>query len=304
MRILRTAWLLSGLGSSNGCYRLVARVFLSLISERQFKTVLPELRLLLRKSGDRKISAILSVLIAHRRLSAEAVPEVSELLSIYMSSKVRLKAIRALSSMGPAALPAVEDLKSLYWDTNPRVRRAAQDAARRIALQGANKWSCGEIIDGLEARDLRVVSRAFLKLEKLNRRGIVTALPTLIRLLKSDEWPIVHQAVLTLARLGPAAAPAASALADALEHPNSFVRAFAATSLSQVGRAAASAVPSLIRVLQDEDDVVASSAVDALRVLGDEASAAVPDLERLLSTMESALVRHQVRDAIAQIRRG
>jgi HEAT repeat protein len=83
-----------------------------------------------------------------------------------------------------------------------------------------------------------------------------------------------------LGRIGPAAAPAVPALADALTDPDQAVRLSAASALGWIGPAAAPAVPALIEVLADPDQRVRGIASGALGLIGPPA---VPALANALA---------------------
>ena len=72
-----------------------------------------------------------------------------------------------------------------------------------------------------------------------------------------------------MGKLGPLAAPASSALANALSDPVAEVRASAAWAIGRIGPAAKDAVPALRKALEDPDEQVRDDARKALEtVLG------------------------------------
>ena len=66
------------------------------------------------------------------------------------------------------------------------------------------------------------------------RRGDPDAVPVLIELLKDDNSVVRQEAILILARIGPAARDALPALQQALKDPDEQVRARAITALRQI----------------------------------------------------------------------
>jgi HEAT repeat protein len=82
-------------------------------------------------------------------------------------------------------------------------------------------------------------------------------------------------AILALARLGPAAAPAVPSLAGLLKDPNVAFRRLSLFLLGEIGHASRSALPALIAALSDSDNEVRASAAHLLEEIGPEASEAV-----------------------------
>jgi HEAT repeat protein len=95
----------------------------------------------------------------------------------------------------------------------------------------------------------------------------------------TDRAPAVRShAAYVMAELGPAAAPAVSALRAALRDEDSMVRYSAAWALSEIGPAARAAIPEL-QLRADEDPVgdVRWIAAKALRKLGVPAARPAPE---------------------------
>jgi len=92
-----------------------------------------------------------------------------------------------------------------------------------------------------------------------------------------DLWRAVDE----LERLGPAAAPAAPALARALQYRrrDSYV---ATKALVAMGPAAAPAIPELVKALGNERTIVRSDAAFVLGTIGEPARCAVPAVASLL----------------------
>jgi HEAT repeat protein len=95
-------------------------------------------------------------------------------------------------------------------------------------------------------------------------------------------------AIEVLETFGPAAAPAATALVNALADTDPFVRWSAARTLGKISPVAAeTAVPGLARLLADADLDLRLAAATALEHYGSMAKAAVPDLIRALSATDA-----------------
>lgn len=112
------------------------------------------------------------------------------------------------------------------------------------------------------------------------------ALPLLIADLQSGSAPRPMMAAATLARMGPAAAPAASALARVLatRGPGDYgPRVEALAALKSLGRAAAPATPAVIEALSDRDAWIASTAAETLgHIRPPESKAVEPSLRKAL----------------------
>jgi TolB-like protein/class 3 adenylate cyclase/Flp pilus assembly protein TadD len=86
-------------------------------------------------------------------------------------------------------------------------------------------------------------------------------------------------------------------LADALQQGGAFERARAARTLARFGPQAADAVSALVRALDDPSRVVRSAAIAALRGIGPKAKAAIP----ALADIQDAQLRPFAHDAVEEI---
>jgi HEAT repeat protein len=106
----------------------------------------------------------------------------------------------------------------------------------------------------------------------------------LIQGLKSESPDQRIQAAESLKEMGPLAAPAVPALAEALHDKNLAVQLEVLLTLERIGPAAREAVGELIKVLENKDRPrLHSGAVDALGAIGRDAAKAVPVLLKLLT---------------------
>ncbi len=117
------------------------------------------------------------------------------------SAAVRLHAAKALGIKGRYAEPAIPDLMQLTRDPDPDVRRVAVDALRKVQSQN-------------------LTTETLLQVYTMD-------------LSDPDEAVRLH-AVRMLGRMGPAAAPAAKALQNALRDASSDVQRAAAEALNRV----------------------------------------------------------------------
>jgi len=91
-----------------------------------------------------------------------------------------------------------------------------------------------------------------------------------------------------LAKMGPAAAPAAPALARALQYPrrDSYM---AGQALVAIGPAAQTALPELMQALKNDRPEVRSIALYILGIIGEPAQCAVPEIASLLWDSKSSV---------------
>ncbi len=125
-----------------------------------------------------------------------------------------------------------------------------------------------------------VVSMVVLAGCASHRRPTALSLDQLIAMLQDpySDFPFV---VSELAKMGPAAAPAAPDLARALQYPRRD-SSLAGEALVAMGPAARSAIPELIEALASDRADVRLYAAFVLGTIGESAKCAVPELARRL----------------------
>ncbi len=238
-------------------------------------------------------------------------PLVSEVLRLgsVPDPTERGMAIEALAALDAEAPQAVPFLVSRLTDEVPDVRLAAvkalagmgpdADAARTDLTRVMNAGSPGERAQAASAlwsicRDASLV------------------LATLTRMLEYEEARTL--AANTLAEMGPAAAPAASALLSALAqeqtHRPSRTPSIVALALGRIGP---EAVPGLVQLAAHHDADIRINAAFALRSQGTNATPAVPALiemlqapdpeERLSAANALAAIGPGAREAHAELAR-
>ncbi len=118
----------------------------------------------------------------------------------------------------------------------------------------------------------------------------------------ASSYQIRFRATQALGEMGPKAAPAVPALAQALSDPNRDLRHFAARALSQVGPAAAPALPELMAALRSNDlDQEKPFLIITLGNIGLPAAPAVPLLIEKLSVEKSDFRRADAAEALGKI---
>ena len=229
--------------------------------------------------------------------------------------KVRERAARALAAMRAEAEPAVPALVAALDD---RERWVRVEAARALGNVGPAAGAALKPLGLLLAdRDdyLRVVAAgAYLAISD----DVATVLPVVAASLKSPNLETSRHAVALLYHMGPDAAPAVAALAEAARRPmfadkwyegasipaalwriggagapalaemisdrrlGQLVRNDAAYCLGQIGPDAKDQVPALVRALENGDASARPSALGALRNIGPAAVAAAPQLRKVI----------------------
>jgi HEAT repeat protein len=185
-------------------------------------------------------------------------------------SSVRVRAVRALGAIGPAAADAVPELVRILRDEPTRVVRV--EASHALSKMGpAARSAVPALAEALADKEPLVRMNAVMTLSKL-RTEAWPAVPALIRALKDRgnriELAGYHIAIqdvmaMTLGRASAGHADAVPALTAVVETAitPSFRKA-AIHGLGEVGAEASAAVPLLRGLLQDE--YLGEAAADAL----------------------------------------
>ncbi len=227
----------------------------------------------------------------------------------------RLRALREIAAMGPAARPAVPDLVKLLRDPTIEVRDLASNAlgilgpeavpALLASMRDGPEWPANMAASALGRCDRTAVPLLSKALGEENRevrllvlRALIwmgeeaaEAAPAVAALLKDEDPATRRFAVRALAGTG---TPAISAVVGALGDSHPRVRTWAAEAAGSLG---AEAVPNLVALLDNAE--VRPYALHALRRIGPAARDAVPALTRLLKDpnlgreVERALARIQ-----------
>jgi HEAT repeat protein len=168
-------------------------------------------------------------------------------------------------------------------DPNPKIRLAALDAIETIGPDAATP----EVIRGLVA----ALGDPYLFVRWQSARALGKMQPTdlpeeivagLVPLLKDEDLDVRLAAALALERVGPPAAGAIPALAEATRCNDPEMRVAAIRALQGIGTASAAALPALIDAMGHEDPRVRRAAAELLGRLGPLARDAAPVLRRAL----------------------
>jgi len=196
---------------------------------------------------------------------------------------------------------ATEQLIAGLKDQDPFVRVAAARAL--AALPPAPEITVPIWEKAFEDADETTAHHALDALAALG----APAVPRLIDALKYEKLRV--GVIYILGHIGPAAAPATSALAKLMDDKNDRVVHEAALALANIGRGAKDAVPALIKALQQGEDTDSNfcAMAYALGKIGPDAAAAEPVLLNLLKSSDpklaliSAWSLTQIRPAAAEV---
>lgn len=202
------------------------------------------------------------------RLGGEAVVALRQAVA---DPAVRSDALEILSAIGPASLPALDDMVAALADSDPACR---SDAALAIASIGPDAKA---------------------------------AVPALEKLLgdESAEAGVRYTAAFALGKIGPDAAAAEPLLRKLVTSEDELLATVSVWAALKIrpddAELFATAVPKLRRALQDEREMVRLEAVVALGEIGQAAGSARPMLELLAEDDPSRDVRSAAEAALDQI---
>jgi HEAT repeat protein len=176
--------------------------------------------------------------------------------------QVRLGAIDAIESYGPAAVSAAPALIRALGDPDRFVRWSAGRTLGKMSLAEP-----AAAVSGLACLlfdpDLDVRLAASTALDRYGPAA-KDAVPDLIRSIRASDADMRIAAMRTLANIGTDAQPAVPALAAALSDADERVRQVAAEVLDRFGPLAISAAPALRAALDDANADVRKAASEAL----------------------------------------
>jgi HEAT repeat protein len=246
---------------------------------------------------DRSVHYVLSSTLA--AIGPTIIPELTDALR-NEDHTVRYLAAEALGKMGPAASPAVDELKAALHDKNTGVQ--AQTAWSLGEIGPDAKGAVPDLVEMIGHDKKRQANAALGALGKIGP-GAKEAVPAVITALKAESRDTRRSAAIALGDIGPVRPDVVPALATVLQDKDSNVRIGAARALWKIGPDAGKAVPALIESMGDEDLNVRRWSTRALSVIGPDAVAAVPALIEALNHKDTD-VRWYAREALFNIGTG
>ncbi len=265
--------------------------------------------------------------VPHRQSAAVHGPAALAARLRHRDGAVRLDAAERLRRLGPGALDALPALLTAAADLDPAVRKAAlaaveavapdwprqplaveaapalaralerpdesggEEAARLLTRIGAPAVpALVEALDGLDPDGTRAVKVARV----LGRIGpdAAGAVPALAEALGSDKTHVRLAASQALELIGPEARPAGPALVAALADWHPDTRLAAARALARIGTANVLAIPGLIQLLPDRAPEVRAAAVEALAAIG---APAIQPLANVIKWRDRRLIAEDLR---------
>jgi HEAT repeat protein len=232
---------------------------------------------------------------------ADAVPQLQQIVD-GRNPAARVRAIRALGRIGPAAKDAVPRLVRAMFDDDLAVQTSASEALGRLG-----PTAVPALVDALKARDPAIRRRSA---EALGSLGPVAAEAAagLAKALRDRDPEVRAGAARALGRIGDGAKRTVSSLAKALRDKAAPVREEAAIALGNLVPRAAKASKALARALRDVDQNVQFAAADALGNIGDDGKDAVgallwclrngPDEIQWRAARSLALIRPEAKHVI------
>jgi len=229
----------------------------------------------------------------------QAIPELTRLLRSH-SDETRRRAAEVLGSIGPDAKPAVPALVELLKSGDKGDRAVATRALGAIGL--AAREAIPPLLSAMGAKqiDWAFTVPVLIHLGHLP----VEAVPLIIDDLGINTNSLRRiNAATCLGMIGHDASPVVPALIDALQDPDSRVRAKVATALASIGPGASIAVPALTEMMKDEWWYVRENAATALGKIGSASKPAIPALVILKQHDPNQDVRNAATEAITVIQR-
>ncbi len=187
------------------------------------------------------------------RLGPKAAPAMPALQTLLRegSPAVRAYSARTLGRIGETAEPAVPELIRAFGDPEPAVRRTAVEAVGHIRPDA--QVAVGPFVRLMEDSNPAVRLRALHTLAEYGE----AAVPALVELLEEDR--AAYWACLVLNQIGPDAKTAVPALAERVSDERAEVRREAILALAEIGEAAAPAADEIAAALEDDTDRLAAT---------------------------------------------
>ncbi|MBS0265495.1 MAG: HEAT repeat domain-containing protein [Planctomycetes bacterium] len=246
--------------------------------------------------SDPRRQMLAAMILAEMGASAKsAIPALEEVLTAYDSKKPEgyhdlcREVLLTLARMGAEAKSATPTLLKILSDEKHALRPGAAWALANIGAKEAIPYlnKALETDDG--SRLHYVAPIALMLLEPENEEYVRLSVPNLTNALTDGSPAIRREAAMTLARIGPKAAPAVDELAGVLNDRDPALRNAALLALAAIGPDATGAISKIVPLLEDSMYPVRYAAIFALGKIGRTARGALPVLEKNLQDPDSFL---------------
>jgi HEAT repeat protein len=231
------------------------------------------------------------------KMGPRAAPAVRSLVAALsdQSMAVQLESLLALEHIGPAAREAVPGLVRVLEKNEKNNEKLYIGAIAALGAIGRDSQEAAPALTRfLKGNDPVLSAAAGLALARIlpeESEELKTAIPILVRSLKSPQLAVRHEAALALGNIG---RPAVEPLVEVVkaESKDWETASLAASALEMMGPLAERAVPALTEALRSRHEKVILHAADALAAIGPAARTALPALRKLLTGQQVALRLH------------
>jgi HEAT repeat protein len=240
---------------------------------------------------------LMSYLMEQRGEGVHVLPLVQQRL-VAAGAERRLQGLRGIALLGPAAAPALEDVRALVADGDARVRLAAVHGL--AMMQARDPESIAVIAAQLGAPELQMRRTAARSLAGMGGAVAEPASEALVGALADEDSAVRGHATTALLAIEPSGTLARAELRALLSHPNTIVRNGAAEALAGHRQHFPAMAEEFAALLRHEDEPVRLAAARGLVRMGEEAVPALPELRALLAG-DDARMRGVAANTIAHI---
>jgi HEAT repeat protein len=197
--------------------------------------------------------------------------------------------VMTLAHIGPDAKEAVPVLMKIVTNEKHQVRAGAAWALAKIGATEVLPILKKALESDADPKLHLAAPMALMVLAPGNDEYIRLSVPNLIQLLGHRAGVVRREACMTLAMIGPKAAPAVDKLVATLNDADPGVRHAAMAALARIGAASAGALPAMMPLLTAADLRERYSAIFVIGKIGPSAKPAIPLLEKNLQEQDAFL---------------
>ena len=192
------------------------------------------------------------------------------------NNETLLSTLRNVQALGPDAATHAPTIANLLKNPNSDVQRAALNCLG--SMGDAADEQAPKIIERLKTGDFLVPIAAVNALGNMKRQA-----PLVARLLEDENQVVVFYALMTLKKMGKAAAEQAVEISKYLDNTNPELRVKAVEAIGAMQEAGAEYAPKIAKLLIGEDREIRLAALEALGAMGKAAGEdAYAETRRLL----------------------